>query len=83
MTTLAQKRRAVLAEPPALVLETPFRLGDLQLVGGPAPVDDLLGVEAGEVLADDLVGRVALDAARPRIPGATGPAGRAGRWRNP
>ncbi len=36
------KLRAVLADAPALVLEPAFGVGDLQLVGGPAPVDGVL-----------------------------------------
>ena len=62
------KLRAVLADPPALVLEPAFGLGDLEFVGGPTPVDGLLRVEAGEVLADDLVGLVPLDALGPGVP---------------
>ena len=63
------KLRAVLADPPALVLEPPLGRGDLEFVGGPAPVDGLLRVEAGEVLADDLVGLVPLDPLGPGVPG--------------
>ena len=36
---------------------------------GPAPVDGVLRVEAGEVLADDLLGPVALDPLGPGVPG--------------
>ena len=75
MTTLAQELRPVLADPPALVLEPAFRRGDLQLLGGPAPVDGLLRVEAGEVLADDLLGLVALDALGPGVPSGHVPCG--------
>ena len=39
------EQRAVLADPPALVLEAALGRGDLQFVGGPAPVERLLRVE--------------------------------------
>ncbi len=60
---------AVLAHPPALVLDAPLGRRPPQFLLGPAPLDGLLGVEAGEVLADDLLGPVALDALRPAVPG--------------
>ncbi len=69
------KRRAVLAHPPALVLEPALGRGDLEFMGGPTPVDGLLRVEAGEVLADDLVGPVALDPLGPGVPETTWPCG--------
>ena len=69
------KQRAVLPHSPALVLEAAFGLGDLEFVSGPAPVDGLLGVEAGEVLTDDLLSPVALDALGPGVPGRTWPCG--------
>ena len=56
MTTLAQNAGAVFAYPPALVLEAARGRRDSQLVSGPARCHGLLGVEAGEVLADDLLG---------------------------
>ena len=59
---------AVLAHAPALGLEPPGPLGLLQRPlrhpGGAV----LLGVEAGEVLADDLLRRPALDPPRARVP---------------
>ena len=64
---------AVLAHPPALVLEPPVGHGPPQLLLGPARPDGLLGVEAGEVLADDLVGPVALDPLGPGVPGGDVP----------
>ncbi len=63
------KLRAVLADPPALVLEATFGGGDLEFVGGPPPVDGLLRVKLREVLADDLVGLVALEPFGPGVPG--------------
>ena len=63
------KLRAVLANPPALVLEPSLGSGHLQFVGGPAPVERLLRVERREVLADDLVGLVLLDPLGPGVPG--------------
>ena len=64
------ERRAVLADPPALVLEParPPRRPPVPASGQPA-LDGLLRVEAGEVLADDLVGLVALDPLGPGVPG--------------
>ncbi len=43
--------------------------GLLQLVVGPSAVAHVLRIEHGQMLADDLVGRVALDALRPDVPG--------------
>src|SRR5262249_40251480 len=63
----------VLADPPALVLEPARGRRHAQLVGGPAGRHGLGGVEAGEVLADDLLGPVALDALRPGVPRADVP----------
>src|SRR6188472_4539050 len=63
------EERAVLAHPPALVLEAADALGLLQLVLGPAAIDVGLAVEDRKMLADDLGGQVALDALRPRVPG--------------
>src|SRR5262249_28306078 len=59
---------AVLAYPPALVLEAPLGPSDRQLVGRPAAVDGLLRVEAGEVLPEDLLGPVPLDPLRAGVP---------------
>src|SRR5204863_518661 len=50
-----------LAHAPALVLEAALGARDLELVFGPAARDRLGRVEAREMLADDLVGPVALD----------------------
>ena len=62
------KLRAVLADAPAFPLEASFARGSLERVlrqsGGPI----LFGIEAGEMLADDLVGEVALDALGARVP---------------
>ena len=54
--------RAVLADAPAFVLEPSFARRDLQLALALARRDVLRRIEHREVLADDLVGRVALDA---------------------
>ena len=63
------KAGAVLADPPALVLEAASRPGDFEFVLRPAPVDGFLRVELCEVLADDLLGPVPLDPLGPGIPG--------------
>src|SRR5262249_24646451 len=60
---------AVLAHAPALVLETPGPGRDLELHLALAGAHVLLGVEAREVLADDLVGAPALDALGADVPG--------------
>jgi hypothetical protein len=60
--------RAVLAYPPALVLETPLGDRDLELVLRPAAVDRLAGVESREVSADDLLGAVARQALGTGVP---------------
>jgi hypothetical protein len=61
--------RAVLAHPPSLVQETARRLGHPQLVGGPARLPRLRRVEDRKVLADDFLGRVALDSLGADVPG--------------
>src|SRR5262249_16758462 len=61
--------RAVLAEPPALVLEPARCDGHAQLVVGPAGRDGVGRVEAGEVLADDVLSPEALDPLSPGVPG--------------
>src|SRR6266851_917542 len=53
---------AVLPHPPVLLLEAALPLGDLQLPLGLAGADLRLGIEPGEALADDLAGRVPLQA---------------------
>src|SRR5262249_38510734 len=59
--------RPVLAETPALLFETADLLRGLEL-GGALPL--VVGrIEVGEVLADDLVRAVALDALCARVPG--------------
>src|SRR5262249_53347291 len=62
------KPRPIFTDSPPLILEPALGRRRAQLVGGPASVDGVLGVEAGEVLADDLLGPVALDALGPRVP---------------
>src|SRR5690606_23781395 len=59
---------AVLAEPPALLLVDAFARRGLERLLWHLPLPVLGGVEAGEVPADDLLGAVALDALRARIP---------------
>ncbi len=59
---------AVLAHAPAFRLEAAFALGGFQGDPGDALLEVLGRVETGEMLADDLVGLIALEAARPRIP---------------
>ena len=59
---------AVLAHAPALGLEPPGPLGLLQRPPRHPGGAVLLGVEAGEVLADDLLRRPALDPPRARVP---------------
>src|SRR5690606_21241217 len=58
----------VFAQAPALVLEAPLPARHLQLVVGPALGERFGGIEDGEVLADDLLGRVALDALGTLVP---------------
>ena len=62
------KARAVLADAPRLVFEPTLARGDLQLLFALAGFDVLLGEEAREMLANDLVGGEALDALRAGVP---------------
>src|SRR5262249_36036464 len=59
---------AVLAQPPAFLLVLPGGGGDLQLPGRLAGLHVLRRVEPGGVLADDLLGGVALDALGAGVP---------------
>ena len=59
---------AILAQAPAFRLEPPFDLGGAQYGGGHMGGAVLLSVESREMLADNLVGAVPLDALRPAIP---------------
>jgi hypothetical protein len=61
--------RAVLAHPPALILEAPRFGGHAQLFVGPSIADGFVGIEAREVLAQDLVNGIALDPLRALVPG--------------
>ena len=61
--------RAVLADPPALVLEAAVGGGDGQLAVGQAASTVVLRVEGREVPADDLVGGVALQPLGAGVPG--------------
>jgi hypothetical protein len=65
--------RAVGAHAPALVLEPPQARGLPQLDGRPIAVARLLRIEIREMLADDLVGLVALDALGALVPGLDDP----------
>ena len=56
ITTFAQKRDAVLADAPTLVLEAPVFARGAQLELGESAGDQLARVEDREVLPDDLVG---------------------------
>ncbi|HEU4579628.1 MAG TPA: hypothetical protein VFS67_15325 [Polyangiaceae bacterium] len=61
--------RAILPDAPALALEASLALGHLQLrVADRFPVD-LRRIEHREVLADDLLREIPLDALGPRVPG--------------
>ncbi len=76
--------RPVLADPPSFLLESPDpRRRSPRLTAGSAGRPVLIRVEAGEMLADDLRRRVALDALGPGIPTADPALGdRACRWRS-
>src|SRR6185436_17840473 len=65
---------AVLAQPPALVLDAALALGDLELALALAGAHVLLGIEGREVAPDDLRRAVALDALRAQVPGRDVPA---------
>lgn len=58
----------VLAQAPAFVLQATLAPGDAQFLLGPAAVERLLRIEAREVLPDDLVRGIALDALRALVP---------------
>src|SRR5690606_9337232 len=62
------KARAVLSHAPAFVLEATRPRGELELVLRPSRYHRLPRVEAREVLADDLVGGIALDPFRADVP---------------
>ena len=65
--------RPVLALPPALLFEAAFGGGDLERLGRLARLAILFGVEPREVLADDLVGPVALDPLGAGVPAGDHP----------
>src|SRR3546814_14915120 len=60
---------ALLAHPPAFVLEAAVFARSPQLVIGPAFVDPALRIEHREVPADDLLRVVAFESLRARVPG--------------
>ena len=59
---------AVLTDPPPLVLKKPLSLSDRQLALGLSGRYVLDGIEAGEMLADNLRSPISLEALRSRIP---------------
>src|SRR5687768_12074365 len=61
--------RAIGAHAPTLVLEPSYTRGLFELARWPVPPERLPRVESREVLADDLLGLVALDALRALVPG--------------
>ena len=63
------ERRAVLADPKAFLLVAALGRRDAQLLFGVAALYVLVGVEDREVLPDDLLGLIALDALGPFVPG--------------
>ncbi len=65
---------AVLAHPPAFLLETPFAFGGGQAAGRLAGLAVFGGVEAGEVPADHLFRQVALDPLGAEVPVGDPPA---------
>src|SRR6185436_14102489 len=64
-----EETRAVLAHAPPFLLEAAVGRGDLQLALALATVSFGLRIKPREVLADDLVGAVALDALGAGVPG--------------
>ena len=68
MTTIRPETTAVLAHTPGFGGEAAGLRGLLQCGFGDASVALLLGIEAREMLADDLVGGVTLDAFGARVP---------------
>ncbi len=72
MTTLAQNRVPSLRMRQPSSSKRPSARA-LQFVLGPVSVDGVGRVEAGEMLADDLLGPVALDALGPGVPGGDVP----------
>ncbi len=61
---------AVLAYPPTFVFESSLRGGYFKFVFRFSVFNHLLGIELGEVLADDLFRAISLNAFRPDIPGS-------------
>jgi hypothetical protein len=69
------EERAVLPQPPAFVLEAALGGGDLQFLLRNTLLDPLLRIEAREVLAEDLVLTIALEALRSGVPADDSPVG--------
>ena len=67
--------RTVFAQSPSLVLAPPHAGGDPEFLLGLTSSDDFLGVELREMLADDLLGPVLLDALSSGVPQITRPLG--------
>jgi hypothetical protein len=66
---------AVLADPPAFVLEAPSARAIFSSCSGQPRATTFLRIEDGEVLADDLVGLVELQPLRARVPARDVPSG--------
>ena len=66
---IGPKRRSVLAQAPALILEAVLLSCDLEFVLGPARLDCVRRIEFGEMLPNDFCGGVALDLLCATIPG--------------
>ncbi|MNT21776.1 hypothetical protein D3C72_1571270 [compost metagenome] len=65
---MGEEPGAILAHPPALVLEASLTGRNLQRPGGQACSLVFRGVEHGKMLADDFFGQITLDALGPQVP---------------
>src|SRR5204862_2401193 len=72
---VAPEQRAVLADPPPFLFDAALGFGDGQEALGLAALDVVGRIEAAEVLADDLVACVALQALSPWVPTRDDPVG--------
>ena len=75
ITTFAQNREPSLRTRHPSSSNRPSRPRDLELESGIPAGDVRIRIERGEVLADDLVGLVALDALRAFVPARDAPVG--------
>src|SRR5262245_4326164 len=64
---------AILAYPPAFVLEATIGGSFRQVLFGTSAINGLLGIEPGEMLVDDFLCRVAADRFRSSIPAQNSP----------